>query len=241
MQYWSEWSVLRVVFFSFRDLHLPLFLPLSLPLFHRDMICMICTVKWSVRWSDLVYPPRSLSFPVRDLHLPLFLSLSLPLLHSEMICAVIWSGLSAVFTLLIRPCSPSPAFAAVVSTALRARQYCDDCVYLAKTYKTRPEDGPVVKVRPSDDRFIFSGKCCLNICIWFYFCIFTFALLLRLPTFHTSGQRLAPPPPHYGSCLEFSTLLTRWLASKCAHTLLQGLSAAIFCEIGLIVARLKHC
>ena len=38
-------------------------------------------------------------------------------------------------------------------------QYCDDCVYLAKTYKTRPEDDPVVKIRPRDDRFIFSGEC----------------------------------------------------------------------------------
>lgn len=37
-------------------------------------------------------------------------------------------------------------------------QYCDDCVYLAKTYKTRPEDDPVVKIRPRDDRFIFSGE-----------------------------------------------------------------------------------
>ncbi|CAN0335685.1 unnamed protein product [Pylaiella littoralis] len=34
--------------------------------------------------------------------------------------------------------------------------YCDDCVYLAKTYKARPEDDPVVKIRPRDDRFIFS-------------------------------------------------------------------------------------
>ncbi|CAN0387302.1 unnamed protein product, partial [Ectocarpus sp. 8 AP-2014] len=35
--------------------------------------------------------------------------------------------------------------------------YCDDCVYLAKTYKARPEDDPVVKIRPRDDRFIFSA------------------------------------------------------------------------------------
>lgn len=30
-------------------------------------------------------------------------------------------------------------------------------MYLAKTMKAKPEDDPVVKVRPSDDRFIFSG------------------------------------------------------------------------------------
>lgn len=33
--------------------------------------------------------------------------------------------------------------------------YCDDCVYLAKTFKPRPEDDPVVKISPSMDRFIF--------------------------------------------------------------------------------------
>ncbi|CAM9490155.1 unnamed protein product [Ascophyllum nodosum] len=34
--------------------------------------------------------------------------------------------------------------------------YCEDCVYLAKTMKSTPEEDPLVKVRPSDSRFIFS-------------------------------------------------------------------------------------
>ncbi|CAM9710496.1 unnamed protein product, partial [Discosporangium mesarthrocarpum] len=35
-------------------------------------------------------------------------------------------------------------------------QYCDDCVYFAKSVKPRPEDDPVVTVKPSEERFIFS-------------------------------------------------------------------------------------
>ena len=30
-------------------------------------------------------------------------------------------------------------------------------MYLAKTMKSTPEEDPLVKVRPSDSRFIFSG------------------------------------------------------------------------------------
>ncbi|CAM9366971.1 unnamed protein product [Phaeothamnion confervicola] len=33
--------------------------------------------------------------------------------------------------------------------------YCDDCVLLASAFKRRPEDDPVVTVRPRDDSFLF--------------------------------------------------------------------------------------
>ncbi len=37
-----------------------------------------------------------------------------------------------------------------------ACMYCDECSYLAESLKARAEDDPVVKVKPSNDRFLFT-------------------------------------------------------------------------------------